>query len=101
MFVEPPNFSLLRKTRMNFGARTSFPPSGRHFTDQDFANIISYSAQLSISYGKYADFRIVNGVLSEAMDELVRIIHDYEILPSWVPEQWVNNDQEAFKNSVC
>lgn len=85
---------------MNSGAKTSFAPNGRYFTDQDFANIISYSAQLSVHYGKYVDFRIVNGVLGETMNELIRILHDYEVLPAWVPEEWIS-ENEAFKNSVC
>jgi hypothetical protein len=85
---------------MSCGARTSFSPAGRYLTDQDFAHIISHSAQLSIYYGRFADFRIVNGVLSETLDELIRILHDYDILPSFVPEEWMN-DNKAFKNSIC
>ncbi|KAI6241686.1 hypothetical protein M3Y99_00330200 [Aphelenchoides fujianensis] len=87
VFVEPPNFTLFKKTRMAAGARSSF--TGRRcYTDHDFAQIISYSAQLSATYGRFTDFRIVNGILEEAMGELIRVLHDYETHPSWVPEQW-------------
>ena len=95
VFVEPPNFSLLRKTRAN-----AVSPNGRYFSDQDFAQLLSYSTQLDISYGKFVDFRIVNGILGEALNELIRILHDYESLPSFVPDEWISND-EAFKNSIC
>ncbi|KAI6176610.1 Membrane-associated guanylate kinase [Aphelenchoides bicaudatus] len=100
VLVEPPNFGLLRKTRISCGARSSFAPNGRYFNDQDFAQIISYSAQLSLAYGRFVDFRIVNGVLSDTLNELIRILHDYDSLAAWVPEQWVSNE-DVFKNSVC
>jgi hypothetical protein len=83
---------------MSSGARSSF--ASHHFTDQNFAQIISYSAQLNLAYGRFVDFRIVNGVLSDALNDLIKILHNYESLASWVPEHWVNNE-DVFKNSVC
>ncbi|KAI6214729.1 hypothetical protein M3Y94_00302900 [Aphelenchoides besseyi] len=89
IFVEPPNFTLFKKTRMAAGARSSF--TGRKcFTDYDFAATISNSAQLSLTYGRFTDFRIVNGVLDETLVELTRVLHDYETRPSWVPAKWLD-----------
>ncbi|CAD5221871.1 unnamed protein product [Bursaphelenchus xylophilus] len=97
VFVEPPHFSLLKQMRMKARAKSSF--SGNYLTEQDFAHIISYSAQMSAEYSKLTDFRVVNGVLEEAVAEIIRILRDFETLPSWVPEDWILS--KGFKNSCC
>ncbi|CAD5215902.1 unnamed protein product [Bursaphelenchus okinawaensis] len=97
VFIEPPHFSLLKQTRLKCRAKSSFTQT--YMTEQDFAHIISYSAQMSADYSKLVDFRIVNGVLEEAIAELIRIIRDFETLPSWVPEDWILS--KGFKNSCC
>lgn len=99
VFIEPPHFSLFKQTRLELRAKSSLSPQGTHLSDQDLANVISYSAQMDAMYSRFTDFRIVNGVLEDAVAELVRVLRDFETLPSWIPADWLNS--KGFKNSVC
>lgn len=52
--------------------------------------MISAAAELQRTYGAYFDAVLTNGVLEEAVAELCRILSDFDTLPSFIPQEWVD-----------
>ncbi|VDK60954.1 unnamed protein product, partial [Cylicostephanus goldi] len=63
----------------------------RTFSETEIEQIISGGATLYKQYGHIFDAIIINNDLEESTAQLIRLIHDLETKPTWVPLSWATN----------
>ncbi|XP_031840434.1 membrane palmitoylated protein 7-like protein metro isoform X6 [Nomia melanderi] len=90
IYVKPPRFEILKETRNDARARSTFDESNsRGFTDEEFQEILHSAARIEFLYSHLFDEVIVNADLSMAFEQLVNAVHRVESEPLWVPASWV------------
>ncbi|XP_015607423.1 MAGUK p55 subfamily member 7 isoform X3 [Cephus cinctus] len=90
IYVKPPRFEILKETRNEARARSTFDETNsRGFTDEEFQEILHSAARIEFLYSHLFDDVIVNADLSMAFEQLVGAIHRVETEPLWVPASWV------------
>ncbi|XP_044589048.1 MAGUK p55 subfamily member 7 isoform X4 [Cotesia glomerata] len=90
IYIKPPRFEILKETRNEARARSTFDESNsRGFTDDEFNEILHSAARIEFLYSHLFDEVIVNGDLAIAFEQLVTAIHRVESEPLWVPASWV------------
>ncbi|XP_066581184.1 MAGUK p55 subfamily member 7 isoform X4 [Prorops nasuta] len=90
IYIKPPRFEILKETRNEARARSTFDGSNsRGFTDEEFHEILHSAARIEFLYSHLFDEVIVNGDLSIAFEQLVNAIHKVKSEPLWVPASWV------------
>ncbi|XP_026302082.1 MAGUK p55 subfamily member 7 isoform X4 [Apis mellifera] len=90
IYVKPPRFEILKETRNDTRARSTFDESNsRGFTDEEFGEILHSAARIEFLYTHLFDEVIVNADLPIAFEQLVNAVHRVESEPLWVPASWV------------
>ncbi|XP_076248868.1 membrane palmitoylated protein 7-like protein metro isoform X4 [Calliopsis andreniformis] len=90
IYIKPPRFEILKETRNDARARSTFDESNsRGFTDEEFQEILHSAARIEFLYSHLFDEVIVNADLSMAFEQLVNAVHRVESEPLWVPASWV------------
>ncbi|XP_011636600.1 MAGUK p55 subfamily member 7 isoform X3 [Pogonomyrmex barbatus] len=90
IYIKPPTFEVLKETRNEARARSTFDESNsRGFTDEEFHEILHSAERIEFLYSHLFDEVIVNADLSMAFEQLVNAIHRVESEPLWVPASWV------------
>ncbi|XP_011331244.1 MAGUK p55 subfamily member 7 isoform X7 [Ooceraea biroi] len=90
IYVKPPKFEVLKETRNEARARSTFDESNsRGFTDEEFHEILHSAEKIEFLYSHLFDEVIVNADLPMAFEQLVNAIHRVESEPLWVPASWV------------
>ncbi|XP_012165164.1 MAGUK p55 subfamily member 7 isoform X3 [Bombus affinis] len=90
IYIKPPKFEILKETRNDVRARSTFDESNsRGFTDEEFHEILYNAARIEFLYNHMFDEVIVNADLSMAFEQLVNAVHRVESEPLWVPASWV------------
>ncbi|XP_035739879.1 MAGUK p55 subfamily member 7-like isoform X3 [Vespa mandarinia] len=90
IYIKPPRFEILKETRNENRARSTFDESNsRGFTDEEFNEILHSAARIEFLYSHLFDEVIVNADLSIAFEQLVNAVHRVESEPLWVPASWV------------
>ncbi|KAG7211211.1 hypothetical protein KM043_010529 [Ampulex compressa] len=73
IYVKPPRFEILKETRSEARARSTFDESNsRGFTDEEFEEILHSAARIEFLYSHLFDEVIVNADLSMAFEQLER-----------------------------
>ncbi|XP_051175581.1 MAGUK p55 subfamily member 7 isoform X3 [Leptopilina boulardi] len=90
IYIKPPRFEILKETRNEARARSTFDENNsRGFTDEEFNEILHSAARIEFLYSHLFDEVIVNADLSMAFEQLVSAIQRVETDPLWVPASWV------------
>ncbi|XP_018300111.1 MAGUK p55 subfamily member 7 isoform X3 [Mycetomoellerius zeteki] len=90
IYVKPPTFEVLKDTRNEARARSTFDESNsRGFTDEEFHEILHSAERIEFLYSHLFDEVIVNADLSITFEQLINAIHRVESEPLWVPASWV------------
>ncbi|XP_017794306.1 PREDICTED: MAGUK p55 subfamily member 7 isoform X4 [Habropoda laboriosa] len=90
VYIKPPRFEILKETRNDARARSTFDESNsRGFTDEEFQEILRSAARIEFLYSHLFDEVIVNADLPIAFEQLVNAVHRVESEPLWVPASWV------------
>ncbi|XP_029047459.1 MAGUK p55 subfamily member 7 isoform X4 [Osmia bicornis bicornis] len=90
IYIKPPRFEILKETRNDARARSTFDESNsRGFTDEEFNEILHSAGRIEFLYSHLFDEAIVNADLSMAFEQLVNAVHRVESEPLWVPASWV------------
>ncbi|XP_043461271.1 MAGUK p55 subfamily member 7 isoform X1 [Leptopilina heterotoma] len=90
IYIKPPRFEILKETRNEARARSTFDENNsRGFTDVEFNEILHSAARIEFLYSHLFDEVIVNADLSMAFEQLVNAIQRVETDPLWVPASWV------------
>ncbi|XP_006608013.1 MAGUK p55 subfamily member 7 isoform X4 [Apis dorsata] len=90
IYIKPPRFEILKETRNDARARSTFDESNsRGFTDEEFSEILHSAARIEFLYTHLFDEVIVNADLPIAFEQLVNAVHRVESEPLWVPASWV------------
>ncbi|XP_024878917.1 MAGUK p55 subfamily member 7 isoform X6 [Temnothorax curvispinosus] len=90
IYVKPPTFEVLKETRNEARARSTFDENNsRGFTDEEFHEILHSAERIEFLYSHLFDEVIVNADLPMAFEQLVDAIHRVESEPLWVPASWV------------
>ncbi|XP_046411467.1 MAGUK p55 subfamily member 7 isoform X5 [Neodiprion pinetum] len=90
IFIKPPKFEILKETRNEARARSTFDEkNSRGFTDDEFHEMIHRSERIEYHYSHHFDETIINADLSMAFEQLVNAIIRVETEPMWVPASWV------------
>ncbi|CAL1687330.1 unnamed protein product [Lasius platythorax] len=90
IYIKPPKFEVLKETRNEARARSTFDESNsRGFTDEEFQEILHSAERIEFLYSHLFDEMIVNADLPMAFEQLVNAIHRVESEPLWVPASWV------------
>ncbi|CAL7933504.1 unnamed protein product [Xylocopa violacea] len=90
IYIKPPRFEILKETRSDARARSTFDESNsRGFTDEEFNEILHSAARIEFLYSHLFDEVIVNADLPMAFEQLVNAVHRVESEPLWVPASWV------------
>lgn len=90
IYVKPPRFEILKETRNDARARSTFDESNsRGFMDEEFGEILHSAARIEFLYTHLFDEVIVNADLPIAFEQLVNAVHRVESEPLWVPASWV------------
>ncbi|XP_072743621.1 MAGUK p55 subfamily member 7 isoform X3 [Anoplolepis gracilipes] len=90
IYIKPPKFEVLKETRNEARARSTFDESNsRGFTDEEFHEILHSAERIEFLYSHLFDEVIVNADLPMAFEQLVNAIHRVESEPLWVPASWV------------
>lgn len=90
IYIKPPRFEILKETRNEYRARSTFDESNsRGFTDDEFNEILLSAARIEFLYSHLFDQVIINADLSMAFEQLVSEILRIESEPLWVPASWV------------
>ncbi|XP_015516192.2 MAGUK p55 subfamily member 7 isoform X5 [Neodiprion lecontei] len=90
VYVKPPRFEILKETRNEARARSTFDEkNSRGFTDDEFHEMIHSGERIEFHYSHHFDETIINADLSMAFEELVSAISRLETVPLWVPASWV------------
>ncbi|XP_034947606.1 MAGUK p55 subfamily member 7 isoform X2 [Chelonus insularis] len=90
IYIKPPRFEILKETRNEARARSTFDESNsRGFTDDEFHEILHSAERIEFLYAHFFDETIINADLPIAFEQLVTAIHRVESEPHWVPASWV------------
>lgn len=90
VYVKPPRFEILKETRNDARARSTFDESNsRGFTDEEFQEILQSAARIEFLYSHLFDEVVVNADLPMAFEQLVNAVQRVESEPLWVPASWV------------
>lgn len=90
LYIKPPRFEILKETRSDSRARSTFDETNsRGFTDEEFNEILHSAARIEYLYSHLFDEVIVNADLPMAFEQLVNAVHRVESEPLWVPASWV------------
>ncbi|XP_076681443.1 membrane palmitoylated protein 7-like protein metro isoform X5 [Andrena cerasifolii] len=90
IYVKPPGFEILKETRNDARARSTFDGSNsRGFTDEEFNEILHSADRIEFLYSHLFDEVIENAYLSVAFEQLVNAVERVESEPLWVPASWV------------
>ncbi|XP_073975969.1 membrane palmitoylated protein 7-like protein metro isoform X2 [Rhodnius prolixus] len=90
IYVKPPLFDTLKKTRTAAYARSTFDEhNSRGFTDDELRAMIHRGERIEYMFGHLFDDIIVNSDLSAAFETLIKVAFSVETEPQWVPASWV------------
>ena len=90
IYIKPPSFEVLKETRHQAYARSTFDETNsRSFTDDEFREMLSSAQRIEFLYGHWFDLEIVNDDLLGAFESLVRSIRRLDQDAQWVPASWV------------
>ena len=90
VFIKPPSFEVLKETRHQSYARSTFDETNsRSFTDDEFKEMIEAANRIEFLYGHWADLELVNDDLGGCLESLVRAIRRLDQEAQWVPASWV------------
>uniref|UniRef100_A0A1A9Z0N7 MAGUK p55 subfamily member 7 n=1 Tax=Glossina pallidipes TaxID=7398 RepID=A0A1A9Z0N7_GLOPL len=88
--IKPPEFEILKKTRTEARAKSTFDETNtRGFTDDEFNDMIKSAERIDFLYGHFFDEEILNGDLVTAFEKLVNTVQRIENEPLWAPASWV------------
>jgi len=90
IYIKPPCFEVLKETRHQAYARSTFDESNsRSFTDEEFRDMLAAGARIEAVYGHLFDSIVVNDDLVSAFETLLRTIRRLDQDAFWVPASWV------------
>ncbi|CAL8133719.1 unnamed protein product [Orchesella dallaii] len=90
IFIKPPEFEVLKQSRHNAFAKSTFDESNsRAFNDEEFNEIIKSAERIEYIYGHLFDEILINDDLPKSFERLVKIVKKVETEPLWVPSSWV------------
>ncbi|KAL9913528.1 MAGUK p55 subfamily member 7 isoform X3 [Glossina fuscipes] len=88
--IKPPEFEILKKTRTEARAKSTFDETNtRGFTEDEFNDMIKSAERIDFLYGHFFDEEILNGDLVTAFEKLVNTVQRIENEPLWAPASWV------------
>ncbi|XP_020712754.1 MAGUK p55 subfamily member 7 isoform X4 [Ceratitis capitata] len=88
--IKPPEFDVLKKTRTEARAKSTFDESNaRGFTDEEFNDMLKSAERIDFLYGHFFDEIIVNGELLIAFEQIMNTVQRIENEPLWAPAAWV------------
>ncbi|KAJ8396132.1 hypothetical protein AAFF_G00022050 [Aldrovandia affinis] len=90
IFVKPPPIKRLRQSRRNVKVICSQDEKGsaKHFTEEDFQEMIDSAQLMENRYGHLFEKVIVNDDLAVAFRELNMALKNLETETHWVPKNW-------------
>uniref|UniRef100_A0AC35TSA2 MAGUK p55 subfamily member 7 n=1 Tax=Rhabditophanes sp. KR3021 TaxID=114890 RepID=A0AC35TSA2_9BILA len=96
IFIQPPDFEILKETRLRKQARAlsgnSIPLSyGAGFTDSDLIGMLKSAAKIDQMYSQFFDAKIVNDDIDIAFKKLTDIINALDTQTSWIPKEWLTD----------
>ncbi|XP_018414232.1 PREDICTED: MAGUK p55 subfamily member 7 [Nanorana parkeri] len=93
IFIKPPSIERLRETRRNSKVISSKDErtSSKHFTDEDFEEMIRSAQLMEAQYDHYFDKIIINDDLTTAHNELKSSLDRLERDSYWVPVSWLHS----------
>jgi len=90
IYIKPPSFEVLKETRHQAYARSTFDETNsRSFTDDEFREMIQAGNRIEYLYGHWFDLELVNDDLGGCLESLVRTIRRLDQDAQWVPASWV------------
>merc|ERR1719270_1475280 len=90
IYIKPPSFEVLKETRHQAYARSTFDETNsRSFTDDEFRDMIQAGKKIEFLYGHWFDLEVTNDDLNGAFETLVRAIRRLDQDAQWVPASWV------------
>lgn len=90
IYIKPPSFEVLKETRHQAYARSTFDETNsRSFTDDEFHEMIQAANRIEFLYGHWFDLELVNDDLGGCLESLVRAIRRLDQDAQWVPASWV------------
>ena len=90
IYIKPPTFDVLKETRHNAYARSTFDEcSSRSFTDDEFREMLEAGNKIETLYGHWFDLELVNDDLGACLESLVKTIRRLDQDAQWVPASWV------------
>ncbi|XP_011192751.2 MAGUK p55 subfamily member 7 isoform X3 [Zeugodacus cucurbitae] len=88
--IKPPEFDILKKSRTESRAKSTFDESNaRAFTDDEFNDMLKSAERIDFLYGHFFDEVIVNDELLTAFEQLMSVVQRLENEPLWAPAAWV------------
>ncbi|CAJ0597397.1 unnamed protein product [Cylicocyclus nassatus] len=94
VFIQPPDAAAFKNTRVvtsSLPRQSSKTAMTRTFSEAEIEQIINGGTTLYKQYGHIFDAIIINNDLEEGTAQLIRLIHDLETKPTWVPLSWATN----------
>ncbi|XP_072268777.1 MAGUK p55 subfamily member 7 [Pyxicephalus adspersus] len=93
IFIKPPSIERLRETRRNAKMISSKDEraASKHFTDEDFEEMIRSAQLMEAQYSHYFDKIIINDELTTAHNELKSTLDRLERDSFWVPVSWLHS----------
>jgi len=90
IYIKPPCFDVLKETRHQAYARSTFDETNsRSFTDDEFREMIKAGQRIEFLYGHWFDLELTNDDLAACFESLVRAIRRLDQDAQWVPASWV------------
>lgn len=88
--IKPPEFDVLKKSRTESRAKSTFDENNaRGFTDDEFNDMLKSAERIDFLYGHFFDEVIVNDDLLTAFEQLMNVVQRLENEPLWAPAAWV------------
>ncbi|KAM9307887.1 MAGUK p55 subfamily member 7 [Gastrophryne carolinensis] len=93
IFIKPPSIERLRETRRNAKVISSKDDraASKHFSEEDFEEMIRSAQLMETQYGHYFDKTIVNDDLATAQNELKSTLDRLETDSFWIPVSWLHS----------
>ena len=90
IYIKPPSFEVLKETRHQAYARSTFDETNsRSFTDDEFREMLQAGDRIEFLYGHMFDLELVNDELGGCLESLVRAVWRLDQDAQWVPASWV------------
>jgi len=90
IYIRPPCFEVLKETRHQAYARSTFDETNsRSFTDDEFRDMLQAGQRIEFLYGHWFDLELTNDDLAACFESLVRAIRRLDQDAQWVPASWV------------